>query len=649
MALVRCAVRSTLRAAVAQVAVLVLCAGSLCGQSPAPAAPAVPVAPAGASQTPPQEPSSGGSSTGGMYAPVLDAQHRPITEGGTVKTGPILFQDIAKTAGLTSWRHQMGTPEKRFILESIGSGVALLDYDHDGWLDIYLVNGSTVDALQGSSPPPQAALFHNNHDGTFTNVTAHAGVGNGRWGFGAAIADYDNDGWPDIYVSNYGKNRLYHNNHDGTFTDVAEPAGVALAEGIWSTGATWGDYDGDGRLDLFVPGYVHFDLKAQEKDAGAMPVSFCSYRGVRTYCGPRGLPGEHDHLFHNNGDGTFTDTSSHAGVSDPSGYYGLSSVFIDLSNNGRVDLLVADDSTPNYLYMNNGDGTFDDDSYASGYALNEQGRETASMGIAVGDYLNNGRADIFNTNFSDDYKVLYRNDGDANFTDVSYAMRIADETIPFLGWGTAFLDYDNDGWKDLLEVNGHVYRNADQYNWGTSWAERPLLFHNLEGKRLELMPAVEGTALAEAMPSRGMAVGDIFNDGRTDAVVNNIDSVPALLRDVDKNDNHWVEFHLIGGARSPRDAVGATVYLTAGGMRQREDVISGGSFASSSDMRPHFGLGSAAKVDSLEVHWPSGEVEEFTVPRVDTILTLQEGQGTPVKQQLNAKPSSAAPLASAQP
>ena len=543
----------------------------------------------------------------------------------------------------------MGTPEKRFILESIGSGVALLDYDHDGWLDIYLVNGSTEDALQGKAAPPQAALFHNNHDGTFTNVTEHAGVGNGRWGFGVAIADYDNDGWPDIYVTNYGKNRLYHNNHDGTFTDVAEQAGVALSDGIWSTGATWGDYDGDGRLDLFVPGYVHFDLKSQEKDAGSMPVSFCSYRGVRTYCGPRGLPGEHDHLFHNNGDGTFTDTSTYAGVSNPSGNYGLSSLFISLTNNGRVDLLVADDSTPNYLYMNNGEGTFDDESYASGYALNEQGRETASMGIAVGDYLNNGRVDIFNTNFSDDYKVLYRNDGDANFTDVSYEMRIADETIPFLGWGTAFLDYDNDGWKDLLEVNGHVYRDADKHNWGTSWAERPLLFHNLEGKRLELMPAVEGTGLAEAMPSRGMAVGDIFNDGRIDAVVNNIDSVPALLRDVDKNDNHWVEFHLIGGTKSPKDAVGATVYLTANGMRQREDVISGGSFASSSDMRPHFGLGSATKVDSLEVRWPSGAMEEFPVPRIDTILTLQEGQGTPIQQQPKAEPSSVAPVASAQP
>jgi hypothetical protein len=569
----------------------------------------------------------GGSSTAGVFPPVNDGNHLPITEGGTVKTGPIVFQDIAAKAGLTKWRHVMGTPEKRYILESIGSGVALLDYDNDGWLDIYLVNGSTQAAMDGKAMPPHAALFHNNHDGTFTDVTEKAGVANDRWGFGVAVADYDNDGWPDLYVSNFGKNRLYHNNHDGTFTDVAEKAGVAL--GNWSTGATWGDYDGDGRLDLFVPGYVHYDLKSQLTDTDGLPSSFCSYRGVRTYCGPRGLPGESDHLFHNNGDGTFTDVSEKAGVGDKPGYYGLSSVFIDVNNDGKVDLLVANDSTPNYLYINKGDGTFDDQSYPSGYALNKEGRETASMGIAVGDYRNNGQLDVFDTTFSDDYKVLYRNDGDANFTDVSDEAHIADMTIPFLGWGTAFLDYDNDGWKDLLEVNGHVYRNADTNNWGTSWAERPLLFHNLDGKRLEPVPAVEGTGLAEVMPSRGLAVGDLFNDGHMDAVVNNMDSVPALLLDVDPNHNHWVAFSLVGGPKSPRDAIGATLYLNANGMRQRGDIFSGGSFASTSDMRPHFGLGSASKVDSLEVHWPSGAIEQFAVPEIDRIVTIKEGQGKP--------------------
>ena len=568
---------------------------------------------------------TGGSSTAGAHTAVLDAEKRPITAGGFVKTGPVIFQDIAAKAVLTTWKHTMGAPDKQYILDTVGSGVGLIDYDNDGWMDLYMVNGSTDAAVAGKEPAPHAALFHNNHDGTFTDVSAKAGVQNDRWGFGVAIGDYDNDGWPDIYVSNFGKNRLYHNNHDGTFTDVAEKAGVTL--GNWSTGVTWGDYDGDGKLDLFVAGYVHYDLAAQP-EANGKALSFCEFRGERVMCGPRGLPGEQDHLFHNNGDGTFTDVSVKAGVADKSGYYGLSAAFVDINNDGKPDLLVANDSTPNYLYLNKGDGTFEDISYVSGYALNKDGRETASMGIAIGDYRNNGLLDLYHTTFSDDYKPLYRNDGDANFTDISYDASIAEVSIPFLGWGTAFLDYDNDGWKDLMDVNGHVYKGADKTTWGTTWAQRPLLFHNLEGKKFEVVPAVEGTGLAEVMPSRGMAIGDLFNDGRIDAVVNNMDSVPALLRNVTEEKNHWIEFKLVGGPKSPRDATGATIYVTANGMRQREDIFSGGSFASSSDPRPHFGIGGATTVDKIEIRWPSGLKEEVAPPSsVDHIYTVVEGKG----------------------
>jgi enediyne biosynthesis protein E4 len=584
----------------------------------------------------------GAVSTGGAHAAVLDSEKRPITAGGFVENGPIIFQNVAEKAGLTGWRHVMGTDQMRFILETVGSGVALLDYDNDGWLDIYFVNGSTYDAMAGKATPPHAALFHNNHDGTFTDVAQQAGVTNDRWGFGVAIGDYDNDGWPDIYVTNFGKNRLYHNNHDGTFTDVAEKAGVAL--GNWSTGATFGDYDGDGKLDLFVPGYVHYDVD-HPPIAGSSVVGFsaCEFRGMKVMCGPRGLQGEPDHLFHNNGDGTFTETSVKAGVADSNRYYGLTAVFADVNNDGKVDLMVANDSTPNYLYINKGDGTFEDASYVSGYALNENGRETASMGIAVGDYLNNGQLDLYNTVFSDDYNPLYRNDGGANFTDVSYQAGIAEATIPFLGWGTGFLDYDNDGWKDLLAANGHVYPGVDQTDWGTTFAERPLLFHNLHNGKFETVPPVKGTGLAAVLTARGAAFGDLFNDGKIDVVINQIHNVPALLRNVYATTNHWIALQLIGGPKSPRDAVGATVYLSAGGVRQRGDVISGGSYASTSDFRLHFGLGTATKVDSIEVRWPSGAVDHLTLPAVDRFYSVGEGRGV-VTGVYDPRPGSPEPL-----
>jgi enediyne biosynthesis protein E4 len=582
-----------------------------------------------AAQVPMGAPQSGqqsGMASGGAHPAVRDAQHRPITAGGFVDGAPVVFTDLTKPAGLDKFHHRSGSLEKTHIIDTPGSGVALLDYDNDGWLDIYLLNGSTVPALKDREPAPHAMLLHNNRDGTFSDVTDKAGVSNQRWGFGVAVADYDNDGWPDIYIANFGKNRLYHNNHDGTFTDVAEKAGVAL--GGWSAGPTWGDYDRDGLLDLFVPGYVKYDVdNPSEAGKRGIPPGACQFRGVNVFCGPRGLPGESDHLFHNNGDGTFTDVSIKAGVSDRNHYYGLASVFVDVDNDGWLDLVVANDSTPNYLYRNRGNGTFEDLSYLSGFAVSGQGYEQASMGIAVGDYDRDGKLDLYLTSFSDDYNPLYHNDGEASFTDVTAQAGILEATIPFLGWGTVFLDFDNDGLLDLFVANGHVYRDVDQWDWGTTYAQRPQLFRNLDGKKFQEVPPATGSALAEVITGRGAAFGDLFNDGHIDVVLNNIDSTPTLLRNVVKNGNHWITLRLVGGPKSPRDGIGAKVFLTGGGATQRTDVFSGGSYGSTSDPRVHFGLGPATKIDKLEIHWPSGSRQEISVPGLDRILTVTEAEG----------------------
>jgi len=588
-----------------------------------------------AQAVPPQQPAkpepgmSSGIAGGLGAAPVYDAQKRPITAGGFVDSGPIVFQDITKAAGLSGWSHKMGSPEKKFIVETNGSGVALIDFDNDGWLDIYLLNGSTFEALDGKEEPPHSALFRNNHDGTFTDVAAKAGVTNDRWGYGVSVADYNNDGWPDIFVGNYGKNRLYRNNGNGTFTDVAEQAGVTL--GNWSAGSSWGDYDGDGKLDLYVTGYVHFD-RDNLPIAGTKAVGYaqCQYRGAPVNCGPRGLKGEPDHLFHNNGDGTFTDVTVKAGVEDKDAYYGFATIFVSLKGNGKPDLVVGNDSEPNYLYINKGDGTFEDDSYVSGFALNKDGREIASMGIAAGDYENGGEVSFFVTDFGDDYKVLYHNDGDSSFSDVSYKAGVAQTTIPFVGWGDGFMDYDNDSWLDLIMVNGHVYPEVDQHDWGTTFAERPLLFHNVpdaKGRKFEYIPPVRGTGLAVVTPARGLAYGDLFNDGKIDVIINPIDGAPTLLRNVNPDHHHWVEMKLVGGPKGPRDATCATAYLKANGTRMRQDVLSSGSYISANDRRLHFGLGDATDGGTAEIHWPSGAKETVKLPAVDRIFTLTEGQG----------------------
>jgi len=583
-------------------------------------------------QTPPKKPEPqqpmGGVSTGAA----LNYTSRR-TVGIVDPKAPMVFEDATDKTALANFKHHAGSPAKEYIFEVPSGGVAIFDYDGDGLPDIYLLNGSTVPALQGKEKPPRAALYHNLGNWKFEDVTDKAGVANERWGMGVAVGDYDNDGRPDVFVSNFGVSRLYHNNGDGTFADVAEKVGVARKG--WSTGATWGDYDGDGRLDLFVPGYLDIDLNnlpPSPKDAnkpGGVGQNFCQFRGTPVMCGPRSLTGESDTLYHQKPDGTFEDTSVKAGVNDPQKYYGFSAAFVHANEDNLLDLIVVNDSTPKLFYINKGDGTFEEVGYPSGVALNENGREQAGMGIAIGDYDNSGRVSFHITNFSDDSNVLYHNDGDANFTDVTFLAGLGEITLPFLGWGTGFIDFDNDGWLDLIVANGHVYPTVDEHQWGTSYAQQALLFRNLRNGKFERVGAAPNSALAAAWCGRGLAVADLDGDGRLDAVINNADSKPTVLKNVASPVGHWLALRLVGDTakKSPRDAIGAIAYVTTGKVRQRRDVISGGSYASQNDMTLHFGLGAATTVDKVEIKWPDGLSETVNISGVDRKLTITEGKG----------------------
>ena len=582
------------------------------------------------SQTPsprPQQP-SGGVSTG---TPINYTSKRTVNI--TDPKAPISFENVTSKTALANFKHRAGTPTKDYIFEVPSGGVAIFDYDGDGLPDIYLVNGSSLPAMQGKEKPPRAALYRNLGNWKFEDVTDKAGVANDRWGMAVAAGDYDNDGRPDIFVSNFGVSRLYHNNGDVTFTDVAEKLGVARKG--WSTGASFGDYDRDGRLDLFVPGYVEIDvnnLPPSPTDAmrpGGVGQNFCQFRGVPVMCGPRGLTGETDTLYHQKPDGAFEDVSAKSGVNDPQKYYGFSSAWVHADDDDLLDLIVVNDSTPKQLYINKGDGTFEETGYPSGVALNENGREQAGMGLAVGDYDNDGRVDFHITNFSDDSNVLYHNDGEGNFTDVTFQAGLGEVTIPFLGWGTDFFDYDNDGWKDLFVANGHVYPTVDDHQWGTSYAQQSLLFHNLKNGKFERIGAPAGSALAQAWAARGLARGDLDGDGRLDFVMNNADAAPTVLKNIGTPVGHWLEIKLICDVfkKSPRDAIGAVVYVTTGKLRQREDVISGSSYSSQNDMTLHFGLGAATAIDKLEIKWPGGASETVAVPSIDRKITITEGKG----------------------
>ena len=569
----------------------------------------------------------GGPSTG---APVTYTSRRTV--GITDPKAPVVFEDLTAKTALANFKHVSGGANKDYIFETPSSGVAIFDYDSDGRPDVYLLNGSTVAAIRGKDKAPRASLYRNLGNWKFEDVTNKAGVANERWGFGVAVGDYDNDGRPDIYVGNFGVSRLYHNNGDGTFSDVAEKLGVARKG--WSTGPTWGDYDGDGRLDLFVPGYVQIDLDnlpPSPGDAGKpgnTASNFCQFRGVPVMCGPRGLPGEGDTLYHQKTDGTFEDVSVKAGVSDTPKYYGFTAAFVHVNEDKLLDLIVVNDSTPKQLYINKGDGTFEEIGYASGVALNENGREQAGMGLAIGDYDNDGRVDFHITNFSDDSNILYHNDGESNFTDVTFQAGLGEPTIPFLGWGTSFIDYDNDAWLDIFVVNGHVYPSVDAYQWGTSWAQQPLLFRNLKNGKFERVGAAPGSGLSMAWTGRGLAIGDLDGDGRTDLVINNIDAKPTILRNVVASPGQWVDLHLVGDVskKSPRDAIGSVAYLTTGKLRQRLDVISGAVYCSQNDPTLHFGLGAATKIDKLEIQWSNGTMETFNIPAVNKSYTIVQGK-----------------------
>ena len=567
----------------------------------------------------------GSTLTDALITPLWKWKNPLVVEAAVPESAssPVQFVDVAQQAGLKIPNVWGGITNKRLIIETKGSGLAFFDYDNDGWLDIYLTNGNRLDAHWPAGKEPISHLYKNNRDGTFTDVTDKSGLGRTGWQTGVCVGDYDNDGWDDLFCCFWGHNILFHNNGDGTFTDVTHKSGLAQKKGRWGTGCSFLDYDRDGHLDLFVCNFVKLD---PDKVPSADDMSFCQWKGVPTMCGPRGLPGDTNLLYHNNGDGTFTDVSEKAGILKPGPRYSISSTSYDFDNDGWPDIYVAVDSEPSILFHNNHDGTFTDIAVMAGCAYNEDGNEQAGMGLAVADYDCDGWFDIFKTNFVDDTSNLYHNNGDGTFSDLSSSSGVGINK-GYVAWGCGFIDYDNDGWPDIIQVNGHVYPQVDAYNFGETFKNPRLVYRNLGNGHFQDVSSLMGPGISERFSSRGAAFGDYDNNGCMDVLVLNMNDLPSLLRNVGGNKQNWIKIKLVGTICN-RTAIGARVRVTTGKHTQMDEVQSGTSVMSQNDLRLHFGLGKVKTVDTIEVKWPTTQkIERFEQIKANQILTIREGQG----------------------
>jgi enediyne biosynthesis protein E4 len=534
---------------------------------------------------------------------------------------PVVFVDVAREAGLTTPNVWGGTEHKTSIIEAKGSGLAFFDYDNDGWLDIYLTNGTRLNTEWPAGKAPTSHLYKNNRDGTFTDVTEKSGLARTGWQTGVCVGDYDNDGWDDLFCCFWGHNILFHNNGDGTFTDVTRKAGVYDEQVRWGAGCTWLDYNRDGNLDLFVCNYIKLDPAKTGGDS-----ALCQWKGIPVMCGPRGLTGDTNVLYHNNGDGTFTDVSVKSGILKPGPRYSITAVSYDFDNDGWPDIYVAVDSQPSMLLHNNHDGTFTDIAVAAGCAYSDNGHEQAGMGVGVADYDCDGWFDLFKTNFADDTCNLYHNNGDGTFTDVTFASGIGINNR-YVAWGCAFLDYDNDGWPDIMQVNGHVYPEIEGHDIGQTFKNPRLVYRNLGEGRFKDVSAELGPGINERFSSRGAAFGDYDNDGDVDALILNLNDVPSLLRNDGGNKQNWIKIKVVG-TKCNRTAIGARVRVVTGTHTQMDEVHSGSSVMSQSDLRLHFGVGKASVIDAIEVKWPTTQkIERFTLVKPNQILTIREGSG----------------------